>query len=160
MSVPSQPQPLSILLVDDDQLDRESVRRALRKVKAEASISEADSISEAEQQLATSRRDCIILDYRLPEGPCIEFLPRLRQLAPHAAFIVLTGQGDETVAVELMKAGAADYLSKDGLDPGRLWRAISYAVTLRRAEEETARVEQQRKRHAAQLRRFAERAPT
>ena len=48
---------------------------------------------------------------------------------------MLTGHGDELVAVELMKAGAADYLSKGSLTPDSLWRSLRGARRLRQAEE-------------------------
>ena len=44
--------------------------------------------------------------------------------------IALTGQGDEEVAVELMKAGAADYLNKNSLTAERLERSLRYALAL------------------------------
>jgi signal transduction histidine kinase len=50
--------------------------------------------------------------------------------------VALTGQGDEEVAVELMKAGAADYLNKNSLTADRLGRSLRYARALHRAEEE------------------------
>ncbi|MGH9330877.1 MAG: ATP-binding protein, partial [Vicinamibacterales bacterium] len=48
--------------------------------------------------------------------------------------VILTGQGDEEIAVELMKAGAVDYLSKQTLGPDRLVRSLRYAVTMAGAE--------------------------
>ena len=50
--------------------------------------------------------------------------------------VALTGQGDEEVAVELMKAGAADYLNKNTLTSERLERSLRYAIALHRADEE------------------------
>ncbi|HMI91525.1 MAG TPA: hybrid sensor histidine kinase/response regulator [Polyangiales bacterium] len=151
---------LRLLVVDDDALDRETVRRALRSLAPPPEIVEAASVREAEAQLGDgSSFDCVLLDYFLPEGPSIDFIGRLRELAPHSALVMLTGQGDETVAVELMKAGAADYLSKDSLEPGRLRSAIKFAVALRRAQASAARAKADRDRHASQLRRFVARAP-
>jgi signal transduction histidine kinase len=152
---------LRLLVVDDDALDRETVRRALRSLAPPAEIVEAASTAEAESQLggAAAGFDCVLLDYLLPEGPSIDFIGRLRELAPHTALVMLTGQGDESVAVELMKAGAADYLSKDTLDPSRLRSAIKFAVALRRAQVSAARAKAERDRHASQLRRFVALAP-
>ena len=50
--------------------------------------------------------------------------------------IALTGQGDEEVAVELMKAGASDYMNKNSLTPERLERSLRYALAIHRADEE------------------------
>jgi signal transduction histidine kinase len=150
---------MRVLVVDDDQVDREAVRRALLKLEPAPVIAEASCMREAQAQLSNAAFDCVVLDYRLPEGPCLEFLGLLRAQNPFAAFVVLTGQGDETVAVELMKAGAADYLSKDGLDPARLRHALKYAVALRQVQRQASEVEAQRRHYTDQLRRFVERAP-
>jgi signal transduction histidine kinase len=151
---------LRLLVVDDDALDREIVRRALRSLTPPPDIVEATSANEAESQVAASATfDCVLLDYLLPEGPSLDLIGRLRELAPHTALVMLTGQGDETVAVELMKAGAADYLSKDSLEPSRLRSAVKFAVALRRAQAAAARAKAERDRHASQLRRFVARAP-
>lgn len=158
MSVPEKP-PLRILVVDDDDLDREAVRRALSSRADIAPIAEASSIAEAEVILGAMEIDCVILDYLLPEGPCSTFLPRLKERARSAAFIVLTGQGDEQVAVDLMKGGIADYLSKDGLDPARLRRAARYAVSLRQAELGAAAAHAEQERDTDRLKRIVEGAP-
>src|SRR5689334_11340899 len=86
---------LRILVVDDDTIDREIVRRALTTHATASVIAEAASVAEAEQALSAAHVDCVILDYQLPEGPCREFFPRLKALANGAPFIVLTGHGDE-----------------------------------------------------------------
>jgi signal transduction histidine kinase len=151
--------PWRVLVVDDDSVDRETVRRALRPMAPGVEFGEAACISEAERLLETEPFDCVVLDYLLPEGPCLDFIDRMRTTAPDAAFVVLTGHGDESVAVELMKAGAADYLSKESLDAGRLRGAVKFAVALRSAQGMAARATAERDRHASQLKRFADRAP-
>lgn len=148
----------SILLVDDDELDRAHFKRLMTSAHTQDAITEASSIADAKRILAARKFDCLVLDYLLPEGPCLEFLAELRALAPGAAVIVLTGQGDERVAVELMKAGIADYLPKDGLESARLGRAVRYAVVLERAQNEIARADARQKKYAAELKHFAEKA--
>jgi signal transduction histidine kinase len=66
--------------------------------------------------------------------------------------IALTGQGDEEVAVALMKAGAADYLNKNTLTAERLERSLRYALAIHRAEEERRQLleREQRARQEAQ----------
>lgn len=151
-------EPLSVLVIDDDEIDRERVRRSMRAMSPAPHTREVDTIADAEAALRSATIDCVILDYQLREGVCSEFLPRLQALAPHAAFIVMTGQGDEDVAVELMKAGASDYLSKD-VDPERVRQAIRYAVSLRRAAEQAAAADSRRRQYAARQGRFVDRAP-
>jgi signal transduction histidine kinase/DNA-binding NarL/FixJ family response regulator len=151
--------PLRVLVVDDDAVDRETVRRALRPMAPGVEFGEATSIAEAERELEAEPFDCVVLDYLLPEGPCLDFIDRMRTTAPDTAFVVLTGQGDESVAVELMKAGAADYLSKDSLDHGRLRGAVKFAVALRLAQSMASAATAERDRHANQLKRFVAHAP-
>jgi signal transduction histidine kinase len=151
--------PARVLIVDDDVVDREAMRRALQSPGLHASVEEAGSIAEAERALAGAPFDVVLLDYLLPEGPCLPFLPALREKSL-AGFIVLTGQGDEKVAVDVMKAGAADYLSKDRLEPARLRRAVRYALSLRRAEHSAAEARAEQERRTDQLRRFVEGSPT
>jgi signal transduction histidine kinase len=86
-------------------------------------------------------------------------LPGLIAAQPDAAIVVLTGQGDENIAVELMKAGVADYLPKERLDPERLWTAVRYAVALAKVRRDTLHFEHARRRQAAQQRALVEAAP-
>ncbi|HEU4688630.1 MAG TPA: response regulator, partial [Vicinamibacterales bacterium] len=80
--------------------------------------------------------DCVLLDYYIPGTDGLEILKEIRRRGQSIPVIVLTGQGDEEVAVELMKAGAADYLNKNGLTAERLERSLRYAMALHRADEE------------------------
>jgi signal transduction histidine kinase/DNA-binding NarL/FixJ family response regulator len=64
----------------------------------------------------------------------LHVLQQLREDGIKAPVIVLTGQGDEQLAVEIMKAGAVDYLPKNGLIPERLRQAVTRSVRVRRAE--------------------------
>lgn len=151
---------LQLLVVDDDPLDRENVARLLRQAGAEVDVFEADGDAAAMEMVSSRSFDCVLLDYMLPGGPSTEVLPRLREKLQHAAFIVLTGQGDESVAVHLMKIGASDYLSKDGLTGRRLWRAINFAVAMRIAERETRLAEEKSREHAEKLRAMVAVTPT
>jgi DNA-binding NarL/FixJ family response regulator len=83
--------------VDDDEVDRENFKRLMTGTQTQDAITEATSMTEARTILSAREFDCLVLDYLLPEGPCVEFLGELRELAPGAAIIVLTGRGDERV---------------------------------------------------------------
>jgi signal transduction histidine kinase len=127
---------LRILLVDDDDVDRMAVKRLLKQAGVEAEVEErvdaASALAVAHQQLF----DCALLDYRLPATDGISLLKSLRNSGVGVPVVALTGQGDEEVAVELMKAGAADYLNKNTLTAERLERSLRYAMALHRAEED------------------------
>ncbi|HVR06999.1 MAG TPA: response regulator, partial [Thermoanaerobaculia bacterium] len=126
---------LHILIVDDSPEDREIYRRFLaadrgREVRFVATETGEEGLDAA----GRDRPDCILLDYRLPDLDGLEFLRRL-QAGPRPApasgpppVIVLTGQGNEAVAVAAMKSGAQDYLVKDEITETVLLRAVDNAI--------------------------------
>lgn len=130
--------PLRLLLIDDDMIDRKAVRRALARAEPAWQLVEAVGGEEGLQLLAEGPPfDCILLDYRLPGGDGLTLLAELvSDQASAPPVIMLTGEGNEMVAVEAMKRGAADYLPKSLLTPDALFRAVRQAVEqaeLRRA---------------------------
>lgn len=125
---------LNILVIDDDAVDRMAVRRALLKTDLDVDLSEAEDGETALSILKTHQFDCIFVDYLLPDQDGLALAKQLQQLQVDAPFVVLTGQGDEQIAVEVMKAGAADYLSKHRISPTTLARTIRRAIRLHRAE--------------------------
>ena len=163
MSLPVQTaSALRLLVIDDDEIDRAQVQRNLRKAAPHIQfvVEEAANPQQAGVAAKGAPFDCILLDYLLPGARATDILPALIGLQPTAAIVVLTGQGDETIAVELMKAGISDYLPKDGLDPERLWSAVKYAVALAKVRRDTAHFENARRRQAAQQRALVEAAPS
>lgn len=127
--------PLRILLVDDDQVDRMAVIRAVGAGLPEVTIEQTDRAATALERLRRERFDCILLDYRLPDGDGGDVLRELASesgLAPPV--IMLTRQGSDSIAVSLLKAGAADYLPKNHLTPESIARCIRNALRLREAE--------------------------
>ena len=135
-----------ILLVDDDVVDRLSVQRALRTAGFDAEVREARSQKEAMEALREAEYDAVLLDFFLPDGDGLTLLQEAREAGIAAPFLILTGQGDEQIAVELMKAGASDYLPKSKLKPERLARAIHQAIRLHQAERQAAQAERERAR--------------
>ena len=130
-----------ILLIDDDQVDRASVRRALVKSDLVHELVEAPGGLEGLLLAQGEAFDCVLLDYRLPGVDTFELLGTL--VSPEGgqhAVLMLTGEQDGEVAVRLMRAGALDYLSKSEVTPSSLVRAIRYAQARREfvAELDTA----------------------
>jgi signal transduction histidine kinase len=129
-------EPLRILLVDDDAVDRMAVRRALKQ-----SLLTIDTITETEhgdgaiERFGSEGFHCAFLDYRLPDMNGLELIHQLRQQDVHVPLIVLTGQGDEETAVEFMKAGASDYLVKSRINPDLLTQCIRNALRVYQAEQ-------------------------
>jgi signal transduction histidine kinase len=131
-----QTQSLRILLVDDDEVDRRAVVRLLRKAGIQADVEEQSDRAGALSAAQAGQFDCTLLDYRLPGTDGVALLGDLRAAGMTTPVVALTGHGDQEVAVELMKAGAADYLNKNALTPERLERSLRYAMALHRVEED------------------------
>jgi signal transduction histidine kinase len=133
---------LRILIVDDSPEDRELYRRLLgQDPEHDYEFLETDLGEDGLRLAKEERPDCLLLDYRLPDLDGLEFLDRLEQQGP-VPVIVLTGQGNEAVAVQAMKSGAQDYLLKGSISRQELRRAVHNAVekvALRsKVEERTA----------------------
>ena len=134
-------QPLRMLVVDDDELDRLAVRRCLQQSTLDVRPRLVSSAGEALEQAATGDYDCILLDYYLPGEDSLAALRRLQEVAPGTPVVIFTGRGDEDIAVELMKAGAADYLPKASLTPERLETAVRHALRVWHDAEARRRAE-------------------
>ncbi|WP_026369423.1 ATP-binding protein [Kallotenue papyrolyticum] len=143
---------LTLLIVDDDELDRQAARRALARSDLATTVIEASDGAAALQELRRGAFDCILLDYRLPGSTGLELLRQMRGLGVTTPVIMLTGQGDEQIAVELIKAGAADYIAKGRLSPERLSNSIRQTLRVYRAEQQAARAETQRRQAELRLR--------
>ena len=130
--------PLNILIVDDDRVDRTIIRRQLAKGVAGAAVHEAATTADALRILGETVIDCLLLDYRLPDQDGLEFYDELKTsiAAPPPAVIILTGQGSETAAVAAMKSGVRDYLVKEQTTPGSLSESIDRAIGAVKAEQD------------------------
>lgn len=100
---------IELLLVEDCPLDAAATRRALRGTGIELTV--ATTLAEARQRLTGGSIDIILVDYKLPDGVGLELLPYTRG----RPVVLVTGGGNEGLAVAALKAGAADYIVKDTL---------------------------------------------
>ena len=130
-----------ILLVEDDQVDRMAVRRALQRGGIRAELQEAADMDEALGAVAESAFDCVLLDFNLPGQDGLRVLRALRQGGLDVPVVMLTGQQDTETAVELMKGGASDYLTKESLTPDALAQTLRHAIRLHRAEKQAREAE-------------------
>jgi signal transduction histidine kinase len=150
------PGPLAVLLVDDDEVDRTAVRRALGRGGISPKFTEATDFNSARTALLSSDEfDVVLLDFSLPGGDGLELLREARARGVDTPVIVLTGQGDEALAVQLMKAGAADYLPKGLLTTERLAQSVRQVLRLRDADRRAQAAHRSVERQAAQLQRLA-----
>jgi diguanylate cyclase (GGDEF)-like protein len=120
---------LKILIVDDSPQDRAAYARQLKQgFPSQYSLLECEIGQEGIQLIKEQDPDCILLDYMLPDMNGLEFLSVLNQKGFLGATIMLTGQGNESVAVKAMKGGAHDYLVKDSFSSAELYDTIINAV--------------------------------
>ncbi|NNC14510.1 hybrid sensor histidine kinase/response regulator [Corallococcus exiguus] len=122
---------LRVLLVDDGMADRLAVSRALaRDPDMQWEVVPVSSAEDALAYLSGNAVDAMLLDYHLPGMNGVSMLQKLAELGlPRVpAVVVLTGSGNERVAVDAMKAGAQDYLVKEAFSPERLRRSLRAAV--------------------------------
>ncbi|MDT7855401.1 response regulator [Rubrivirga sp. S365] len=135
--------PVDVLLIDDDEVDRAHVRRLLDGAYA---VREASTAAEGRALAEATPPDLVLLDVRLPDADGPTLLPWFVERG--LPVVMLTGVEDAEVVVEAMQGGAADYLVKGRMDAGTLGKATRAAV-------ETAAL---RREVAAQQARLAEQA--
>ena len=104
--------PLVALLVEDSPLDAELLARHLRHSGYELDHRRVDTADDFRASLRTRRWDVILCDYQLPSFGVEGALRILRESGQDVPFIVVSGAAGEEVAVEVMKAGAHDYVLK------------------------------------------------
>ena len=135
-------EPITVLIIDDSEDDREAFRRMLeRGASLPYRVLEAETGEEGIAVYRSEKPDCVLLDYSLPGRNGVAVLEEIRKINPFVAAVMLTGQGSETVAVDVMKAGAQDYFVKGAISQNGLERAIAHAVT---QQDMADKLEQQR----------------
>lgn len=117
-----------VLIIDDSEDDRLLYRRALAKGEAPYDVAEAEDGEGGLRSVKQSAPDCVLLDYSLPGRNGIEVLKRMRAEHPFVPVVMLTGQGNEAIAVAAIQAGAQNYISKATISTETLQRAIRVAI--------------------------------
>lgn len=112
--VADQDQQLKVLLVDDNE-DQAFIAAEALSEDPNIAVTVARSGIECLQKIKETPYDLIILDYSMPQMTGMDVLRSMRTGGLEIPVIMVTGYGDERVAVEAMKLGAADYVIKSGL---------------------------------------------
>ena len=132
------PQEIKTLIIDDRESDADYVRGFLQKLSSEYTFRttwESDP-TRALLRLTQDPFDLVLLDYQMPAMSGLDVLSTIRQAHRTLPVIMLTGMGDERIAVEAMKRGAHDYLKKDQMNLADLARAIITVLERRRLEDQ------------------------
>lgn len=122
----------TILIVDDSPEDREVYRRYLLSDREYShTILEASSGQQGLELWQQYQPNVVLLDYRLPDLDGLNILMQLQSLVRQTCLpvIMVTGQGNEAIALQAIRAGAQDYLVKEAITPEGLRLAISKTIT-------------------------------
>ncbi len=100
---------IRILLIEDDIVDQLAFKRHVEREKLPYRFDAVKSLAEAKKILSTEAFDVIISDYNLGDGTAIDVC----ELSKGVPLIIITGAGNEGIAVKALKSGAYDYITKD-----------------------------------------------
>ncbi len=129
----------SVLIVDDEKHTREGLRRAL---ELDYAITVAEDGATAMRLLESETFDIVLTDLRMPDFDGLQLVQRAQSVAHPPICIVMTAYGTVENAVEAMRRGAHDYLTKP-IDLDRLELVLARALKSRRLEVENVTLRQQ-----------------
>jgi diguanylate cyclase len=129
---------MKLLLIDDNEIDREAVKRTLRHLRESFDIDEATTASEGIKKFESGFYDIVLLDYLLPDMEGENILKKIaRHPDRHSAVIVVTGiYDDPTFEKSCIEAGAQDVVIKTDISIKHLSRAMLHARTRHLLEHE------------------------
>lgn len=121
---------MHLLIIDDDDIDSEVIVKAVEKLYDNLKITAVSSGTIGLNEIVNETFDCAFLDYRLPDLDGLEFLELLSSIddKPTTPVVMLTGEGNERIAVKAMKMGAFDYIPKKDISSNLINKAIKDAV--------------------------------
>lgn len=147
----------TILVVDDNSDDRELCVRALKKLSAcNYEILEASAGEEAFNIINKSTPHCVLLDYSLPGKNGVELLKMFQREYPFLPIIMMTGQGNEAIAVNAIKEGASQYLIKSEITSDVLQSNIQLAIEQKSLERQMAEKDEALKKSQRELQKSQE----
>jgi len=149
--------PLRVLIVEDSEDDALLVIRELKRGGNDVTFKRVETAEAMTAALVKQAWDIIISDYRLPHFSAPESLELLHQSCLDLPFIVISGTIGEETAVEMMKAGAHDYLMKDNLT--RLVPAIERELREAEVRKKRKQAEEALKESEENLKAYLENAP-
>jgi len=142
-------QDLKVLILEDVPTDADLMEHELIKEKYSCEFKRVETEKDFACQLEEFEPDLILSDYSLPQYNGMEALLLTKEHSPNTPFIVVTGSINEETAVDCIKAGAWDYVTKEHL--ARLAPAINGVMERKKEREEKHRADQELKRLNVEL---------
>ncbi len=127
----------NLLIVDDENIVRDSLSKWFREEGYQ--VGTAESASDALTRLAERRWDLALVDIKMPGTDGIELQRRLHEVDPDLTVVIMTGYASVETAVQALKNGAYDYVTKP-FDPDDIAHLVSNALSHKRAEKENVRL--------------------
>lgn len=125
----SQPTPIRILVVEDEEGDAALVKEILREIPSlSCKLEFRTHLSGALEVLAREHVDLVLLDLALPDSLGLEGLTTLQREYPLVPVVIMTGRSEESVDLAALQRGAHGYLVKDEMSPPLLSRTIRHAI--------------------------------
>jgi signal transduction histidine kinase len=146
---------IRVLIVDDDPALLKALPETLKLKMAMLAVDTSDSASGALARVAETDYDAIVTDIKMPGMDGLALLREIRALRPATPTLLITGHGEDDLAIRALRGGAYDFIKKP-IDRDYFVAALTRAVQLRqmgqRIEEQQAALE----RHADELERVVE----
>ena len=121
---------VKLLVIDDDEVDKRQLKRALKASGFKHALTEYSDTRSITDIGLLHTFDCIFLDYLLPGDNGLLFLKKIRDAGIVTPIVIITSQGNESIAVKLMKAGASDYVIKNDIDGQSLSQVLRNMLRL------------------------------
>jgi len=131
---------VSILIVDDEKVVRDSLTKWFREDGY--MVGSAENAPEALRQLQAQKWQIILLDIKMPGMDGMELQQRIKEIDPTATIIFITAHASVDTAVQALKAGAFDYITKP-IDPDYLSHLITNAIKQRTLLGENVKLKEQ-----------------
>jgi DNA-binding NarL/FixJ family response regulator len=133
--------PIKVLLIDDDPVQAQAIANLLAAASSQRfELSGAASLADGLERLGAGGLDVVLLDLGLPDSSGVETFTKLHLRFPNLPVVVSTSREDEELGLELVQAGAQDYLVKGKTSSLLLCRTLRYAIERKLAALERDRL--------------------
>jgi DNA-binding NtrC family response regulator len=124
-----------ILIIEDESAIRRVLVKILKEENSQYEIFEAEDGLDAMDQIKSNDFDLVLCDIKLPKMDGVEVLEATKKIKPESVFVMISGHGDLETAVQTMRLGAFDYISKPP-DLNRLLNTVRIALNTKNLVQE------------------------